>query len=268
MWLLMLALLSAGTVLLGTEPPRLESGQLTVIYENGYESDAALASEWWDAAKRLADTKYHVQVTEYVVTVTLHSEPTREADTSHALVRCCTSTTKRVRSATIEYLSPSASAWKVGNLRSSLGVPKISADYHAKVLMSEYVALVYRTVQDGRPAGWRGDAPQWFVQGLEEYDAIFHTTEYNRTETAKRLFAWSQRNRSAFRCCDKGLQTGDPYNGGATFMAYLATEFGEDVHRRLLASSAETFEAALESETEPLDDLFVGFSAWLGRHAP
>jgi hypothetical protein len=244
---------------------QLQSGALTVIYESGYEADAAFAQEWWGAANRLADAKYHVQISGYVVTVAMHSEPTPEADTSRALVRCCTALTNGTRAAAIEYLSPSAPAWKVGNLRSSLGSAKISGDYHAKVLMSEYAPLIYRTVQDRRTEGWRGDAPQWFVQGLEEYDAIYHTTEYNRTETATRLLAWAQRNRAGFQCCDGGLQTNDPYNGGATFMAFLANAFGEDVHRGLLASSAPTFRSALETATKPLNELFADFLAWLDR---
>jgi hypothetical protein len=47
------------------------------------------------------------------------------------------------------------------------------------------------------------------------------------------------------------LQIAGPYNGGATFMAFLADEFGEDIHARLLHSSAKTFDEALANETKP-----------------
>ena len=48
-------------------------------------------------------------------------------------------------------------------------------------------------------------------------------------------------------------------------MAFLAAEFGEDIHARLLRNPAQTFEAALASETKPysLPELFDRFRKWL-----
>jgi hypothetical protein len=48
-------------------------------------------------------------------------------------------------------------------------------------------------------------------------------------------------------------------------MAFLAAKFGEDVHARLLRSSAPTFEAALADVTKPrtLQELFNRIRAWL-----
>ena len=108
-------------------------------------------------------------------------------------------------------------------------------------------------VRDGRPAGgWQYySAPQWFVQGLQEYDAIYHTTEANRTQTAAALRKWARQNEGRFACCTNGFELADVYNGGAAFMAFLAEEFGESVHERILRNGAPTFEEALTSETKP-----------------
>ena len=48
-------------------------------------------------------------------------------------------------------------------------------------------------------------------------------------------------------------------------MAFLATEFGEGVHARLLRNAADTFEEAFADETKPygLDELFDQFRNWL-----
>src|SRR5262249_26833502 len=123
--------------------------------------------------------------------------------------------------------------------------------------------------QDSRASGgWKYySAPEWFVQGLQEYDGIFHTTENNRTMTAKRLLEWAKRNPSKFSCCSPKLAIADVYNGGAAFMAFLANEFGEDIHARLLRNPANTFEAALSSETKPysLVELFDRFRKWLDQ---
>jgi hypothetical protein len=53
-------------------------------------------------------------------------------------------------------------------------------------------------------------------------------------------------------------------------MAFLAAEFGEGIHVRLLRHSASTFEAALASETQPytLQQLVDRFRAWLDTSWP
>jgi hypothetical protein len=161
----------------------------------------------------------------------------------------------------------SAPVWKGSSLKSSLGLEKSGEDYHYKVLMAEYIPIAHFAAQDTRKGGgWSYyNAPEWFVQGLQEYDAIFHTSEQNRAETSKRLTQWAQRNAQKFSCCSPGLQISDPYNGGATFMRFLAEEFGEAIHARLLRSQAKTFDEALTDETKPfsLPQLFAKFQKWL-----
>lgn len=152
---------------------------------------------------------------------------------------------------------------------SSLGLPKDGQDYHAKVLMSEYIPIGHYAVQDSRPSGgWQYySAPQWFVQGLQEYDGIYHTTETNRTRTADTLMKWARQNEPRFACCTNGLELADVYNGGAVFLAFLAAEFGEGIHERLLRSGARTFEEALGNETKPYSkgELFRRFRQWVVR---
>src|SRR5262249_24106856 len=153
---------------------------------------------------------------------------------SQAQNRCCTRGDGGVNNGVINVLAPSAPAWQEGDYKSSLGMPKRDESYHAKILMSEYIPIGHWSVQDSRPnGGWKYySAPNWFVQGLQEYDAIFHTTETNRDVTSQRLFEWARKNPSKFACCSPNLDIRDDYNGGATFMAFLAAEFGEDIHAR------------------------------------
>jgi len=146
-------------------------------------------------------------------------------------------------------------------------MPKNDTSYHAKILMSEYIPIGHYAVQDARPnGGWKYyDAPNWFVQGLQEYDAIFHTTPRNRTETAQHLWEWARSHAAVFSCCTPELAISDDYNGGASFMAFLAAQFGEAVHLRLLQSSAPTFFAALSEVTRPYtrEQLFERLQAFL-----
>ena len=172
-----------------------------------------------------------------------------------------------MKTGTIRLLTMSAPVWKDSNLKSSLGLLKSSEDYHYKVLMAEYIPIAHYAAQDIRKrGGWSYyTAPEWFVQGLQEYDAIFHTTEQNRTQTSQRLTQWAQRNAQKFSCCSPTLEIADAYNGGATFMRFLAEEFGEGIHARLLRSPAKTFDEALANETKPysLPQLFARFQKWL-----
>ena len=95
-------------------------------------------------------------------------------------------------------------------------------------------------------------------------NAIYHTTETNRTQTAAALMKWARLNEARFACCAKGIELADVYNGGAAFMAFLATEFGEGVHERILRSPARTFDEALASETRPsLAELLGRFRGWV-----
>ena len=62
----------------------------------------------------------------------------------------------------------------------------------------------------------------------------------------------------------------DVYNGGAVFVTFLAAQYGEDIHARLLLDDAPSFMAALENQTKPdsLQQLFTKFQAWLADPKP
>ncbi len=239
------------------------SGHYAVFSQPGFERDVAFTRRWLDATEQLMKSKYGVTADGYNMSVYLFPAPAGGINTDESgQNQCCAN-----RTGTIRLLTLSAPVWKTSNLRSSLGLPKNGEDYHAKVIVSEYIPIGHYAVQDSRPAGgWRYyDAPDWFVQGLQEYDAIFHSTDRNRTATKAALLDWARTHAGGFACCAQGLQMADVYNGGAAFMTFLATQYGEDVHARLLRDPAPTFAAALANQTMPyeLPLLFDRFRAWL-----
>ena len=272
--------LVAATLLFSAAPFRADaqwietkSAHYTIFFQAGYEKDAKFTRTWLDRAEQLMKAKYGATPDHYHMSVYLLPEPAGDMSTAQSgQNQCCTRTSTGISTGTIKLLSLSAPVWKTANLMSSLGLPKTGEDYHAKVLMSEYIPIGHYAAQDSRVSGgWKYySAPEWFVQGLQEYDAIFHTTDSNRTMTARRLLEWAKRNPTKFSCCTPKLAIADPYNGGATFMAFLAAEFGEDIHARLLRNPASTFEAALASETKPysLVELFERFRKWLDQIQP
>lgn len=250
-----------------------KSSGYTIFYQAGYESDVAFTRQWLDATERLMETKYRVTADRYYMSVYLLPGPTGDIDvTQSGQNQCCTATSAGLRTGTIRLLARSAPIWQGAQLKSSLGLPKAGDDYHAKVLVSEYIPVGHYAAQDERSSGgWQYySAPAWFVQGLQEYDAIFHSTDGNGATTANRLLQWAKSNSTRFSCCSSGLTTTDPYNGGASFMAFLAAEFGEGIHARLLRNPASTFEAALAGETQPYSpqQLFDRFRTWLDAIRP
>jgi hypothetical protein len=266
------ALVLAGAVPL-TQGAWIEarSAHYSVFYQAGFDSDVRFARTWADDAERLMKEKYGVVPTHYRMAIYLHPAPTASADVNTAYNHCCRPAGGTDSTGTIDMLAPSAPAMKSATAISSLGMRKNSDDYHAKILMSEYIPIGHYEVQNARPSGgWKYyTAPNWFVQGLQEYDAIFHTTATNRDVTAKRLSTWATSHPTAVSCCMPDLSIGDAYNGGATFMTFLAVEFGEGIHVRLLRSSAPTFADALTAETKPYtrSQLVERFQRWVERGA-
>ena len=242
----------------------------SIYYQKGYKADAKFTQKWMDRIEDLMRSKYDVVPTQYHISVYLLPLPTDDIDVNESgQNRCCVTTNRGRITGTIKLLTPSSPAWKNTKLKSSLGLLKNAPDYSVKVLLSEYIPIAHYCVQAARPAGgWEYyDAPNWFIQGLQEYDAIFHTTVYNRKWTAASLLSWAKSERKGFTCC-KPIKLGDDYNGGAIFMAFLAERFGEDVHKRILQDSSPTFDGAILKETgHSLPELFDMFQSWLDRTA-
>jgi hypothetical protein len=266
-------------LILGAAPSRadaqwleFEGAHYTVFYQIGYEPDVEFTRKWLDATEQLMRTKYGAMPDSYRVSVYLLPAPADGIDAIQSGQNQCCTLAAGVRTGVIRLLTRSAPVWKADNMTSSLGLPKAGDDYHAKVLVSEYIPIGHYAVQDSRSAdGWQYyGAPEWFVQGLQEYDAIFHSTDSNGTVTAKRLLQWAKANSTKFSCCSPIITIAEPYNGGATFMAFLAAEFGESIHARLLRNSASTFDAALTIETKPYSarQLFERFQQWLDTVQP
>jgi hypothetical protein len=239
-----------------------------LVVHDGADADVAFARRWLDAAEQLMAKKYRVVPERYHISVHLLSSPDDDIDTTQSgQNRCCAVDDQGNRTGRILFLGPSAAIWKEQPLLSSLGLPKSGEDYHAKVLMSEYIPVGHYAAQDTRLTGGWGyySAPQWFVQGLQEYDGIYHTTETNRTQTVAALMRWARQNEQRFTCCVKGLEFVDPHNGGAAFTAFLAAEFGEGIHARLLRNGARSFDDAFAVETSPFSrmELLERFRRWV-----
>lgn len=240
----------------------LKADKFTVWYRTGYDEDAEFVRAWLRRVEALMTAKYSVTSTGHHVDFYLHSEPMQYATVGRATNICCTG-----KIATIHYLAPSAPAWKATVGTTSLGF-SYDENYHAKVITHEYISMGHLAAQNLRlNGGWMyRSAPRWFWQGLQEYDAIFGSSVFNRETVGPRLLEVVRTRPMDFTCCQDGLAIiADETNGGAAFAWFLARRLGDDVHNRILRSSAPTFAEALAAEIRPLGipALFSEFMEWL-----
>src|ERR1051326_8932640 len=116
------------------------SDHYTVFKREGSEADLSFVQRWLEAAEQLMSAKYHVTAAGYHMSVYLLPRPERDIDTVQSgQNQCCSTRADGVRTGAIYFLGPSAPIWRGTTLTSSLGLPKDGTDYHAKVLMSEYI---------------------------------------------------------------------------------------------------------------------------------
>ena len=248
------------------------SRQYTIHYVDEYRQDIPFVRRCLNAADRLMREKYGINSHGYEVYVYLEPAPTGYAGVGRAVIFTWGSNDNEQRFATIHYMTPSAPAWEEARRQgstTSIGRP-FDDHYHAKTLMHEYVTVGHQAAKRSKESGW-DDAPSWFVQGLEEYDGLFHTTPENRTDGFGMLLAHAdQRLREEIHCCRSLGQptfgTSDPYFGGTLILRFLAEAYGEDIHAAVLRSREPTFSAALKTELESrgttIQEGFTAMQAW------
>ena len=167
----------------------------------------------------------------------------------------------------IHYLTPSAPAWEEARRRGTttgIGLP-FDDDYHAQVLMHEYITVGHIQISANKPRGFTYySAPSWFYQGLQQYDGMFHSTESNRTIGYQKLLDYADRK---LRDTFYSFGSTDVYFGGVLLLKFLwPSKYGEYIHGALLRSEQPTFAMALAQEFAQHDrtvsEAFYDFQRW------
>ena len=235
-----------------------DNGQYTIYYMQEYEHDVEFVRTWMDRSERLMLDKYGLQRHGYDIAVYLPPKPTRRAGRGHSTLVCCLSD----NTGEIHYLTPSAPAYGGGSL-GSLGLS--ADDYHSKTLMHEYITVGHiRVGEEGKSKGFPYySAPSWFVQGLQEYDGMFHSTVSNRTAGYERLLDYAEKS---LRGTFYDFGSSSIYFGGTLLHRFLVEQYGEDIHLDLLTSEQPTFDLALDEQLarhgRTASEAFEDFQRW------
>lgn len=140
------------------------------------------------------------------------------------------------------------------------------AYYFHKLIMHEYCTSLLGAISRDKPTGWRfNSSPAWFVQGYEEYLALFHSSEHSRTVTYGKYLAEVKRN-PARVSMDFGVDVQDPYVDGTVLLKFMHDVWGADRVQAILKSPEPTFgKAAKTSLGVTFEEFADRWNKWLAE---
>ena len=255
----------------------VRKAEYELYYAPQYRDDAERAVRLLDQAVAVAKAKYGTSHRGIPCTVNLYPTANGKASTGSAAIESSMSgergTNASVTRCTVHLLTWSAPEWKTGGT-STWGDPK-DVGYWDALLVNEYITIFQDLTTRVKPQGFvYYSAPSWFVQGLEAYDGYYHSTEENLARVRGLMRDGRlgvKNNKSYVICCKRsdrgeGLAVKSDYVDGLALVAFLGSQFGEEIHSRILRSPRPTFEEAFLQEVGvSLDELFQAYTNWVAQ---
>ena len=200
------------------------------------------------------------------VTVQLHPQPTDEAGVGNASTESGTKDgTVETYYARIHLLAPSAHP---ADARTAAGEPMDLA-YCKRVLVHEYSTVLLDLVGRVKGAGWRFfDAPDWFVQGYEEYLGLTCADARAGKGTLGKYISMVKAH-PEWVSFDFGLDVAQPYVAGPVLIHFLHERYGGARVRAVLISRERTFGRAMRTSLGMgVDQVGADWTAWLQKALP
>lgn len=148
------------------------------------------------------------------------------------------------------------------------GLP-VSLNRYEEEAVSVAMSMVYRLISTRRVGAPPplGSTPEWFSEGLPFLDGKLARTGAQPAAVRAEMIAWKNGLGKDVSCCgSSGTVLSFPRvpAGGASFLAFLAERFGEDLHRRLVVHDLEDFRVALAREIRPrtLEEVVLEYQLW------
>ncbi|HYF00417.1 MAG TPA: hypothetical protein VEJ18_15975, partial [Planctomycetota bacterium] len=186
----------------------------------------------------------------------LHDTPNAQANP--AIATAITQRSERGYEAEIHLLAPSRHP---PGLLDNVGKP-MDGDYFFRLVVHEYSTVFLEQIR--RRAGWR-HAPDWFVQGYEEWLGLTRSTDRNRTERLDRYRKILKEDPARIDF-SFGIDVREPYVDGVVLLDFLHAEFGRKRVQAILASPEPSFGRAMRKELGVgLSEMERRFVAWRKR---
>ncbi|MCZ6671488.1 MAG: hypothetical protein O7C75_00975 [Verrucomicrobia bacterium] len=145
--------------------------------------------------------------------------------------------------------------------RTSMNEP-MGKDYYDRLMIHELFSIIADKVTRNKESGWHiYEAPDWFVQGLEQYVALSIS---DSEETLRKYIIRTKKNETISQT-DSGLAVSNPYTCGTALLAYLCRN-GNNTIKQLLMSNDPSFEEAIQRHTGMNTKVFLTkFNEWIDK---
>jgi hypothetical protein len=136
-------------------------------------------------------------------------------------------------------------------------------DYTAKLIADELSTVLFERITRDKQKGWYfQDAPPWFVQGIEGYAGLTHSTVHNRKVTLSKYIVMVKTDPGEVYF-DTKIHARNPYVGGLVFVTFLYRVYGKARVNELLASPLPSFEEAFAAEFGSLTGVERRYANWI-----
>lgn len=237
----------------------------------GLEADAAALRAALDRGieafrKQFAPLDVDALLSKATVTIRLHAEPTPRAGVGTATTRTGTRDgTAETYYASVDMLAPSAHP---AGVTTRAGEPMDLA-YSKRILVHEVGTVLLDLVCRCKGGGWQFfDAPEWFVQGYEEYLGLTYADERAGPVTLGRYVA-AVAAHPEWISFDFGFDVTEPYVAGPVLLHFMHERYGGAKVRAVLTSREPTFGRAMRRALGvDLDGFRDDWKAWLEEPSP
>ncbi len=136
--------------------------------------------------------------------------------------------------------------------------------YFKTTMIHEYMTLPLRKVLEEKSRGWNGlyTAPEWFVQGIEEYYGYHYGEDMDSVNI---LIKRVKEDRSSIKFSSDGITVRDPYHQGTVLLFFMYETYGKDKVHSIIQSSEATWEKAFAKEIGTYTEVEKAFEKWLAK---
>ncbi len=148
--------------------------------------------------------------------------------------------------------------------RTVVGEPK-DEDFSYKTIADELSAVLFDRVTHDKGSGWRfHQAPDLFVQGIEGYFGMTHSTPHEQNLTLP-LYVTAVGANSGEVSFRGAIRVRNPYLGGLAVVAFLYDVYGANRVNALLMSPKPTFDEAFSDNFGDFGSIRGKYNAWIAK---
>ena len=132
--------------------------------------------------------------------------------------------------------------------------------YHNVLMIHEFFTVIADQISKEKEKGWHiYSAPNWFIQGLEQYVAL----SISENDEEIKDYIRTVQSKPSIIQTDFGLEVTQDYTGGTVLLAFICRN-GNEIIKDILESTEPTFARAMTAVLDTDFPTFISeFEAWM-----